>query len=66
MKIQYDPQADALYIRLLAGDVTESDEVREGMVFDYDAEGRVLGIEILDVSKRADNPTEVAFEMLAA
>jgi YD repeat-containing protein len=50
----------------LAGDVTESDEVREGMVFDYDAEGRVLGIEILDVSKRADNPTEVAFEMLAA
>lgn len=66
MKIQYDPQADALYIRLLAGEVAESDEVREGVVFDYDTEGRVLGIEILDVSTRADNPAEVAFEMLAA
>lgn len=66
MKIEYDPQADAMYIRLLSGEVTDSDEVREGVVFDYDAEGRVLGIEILDVSKRADNPREMAFEMLAA
>ena len=66
MKIEYDPKADAMYIRLLAGEVADSDEVREGVVFDYDAGGRVLGIEILDVSKRSDNPREMAFEMLAA
>ena len=66
MKIEYDPKADAMYIRLLAGEVVDSDEVRDGVVFDYDAEGRVLGIEILDVSKRSDNPREMAFEMLAA
>jgi len=65
MKIEYDPQADALYIRLVAGEVADSDEVREGVVFDYDAAGRVLGIEILDVSQRTDNPREMAFEMLA-
>lgn len=35
-------------------------------MLDYDDGGRVLGIEILDVSRRTDNPREMAFEMLAA
>ncbi len=55
MKIEYDPKADAMYIRLLAGTVVESDEVRPGVVFDFDVAGRVLGIEMLDVSQRTDN-----------
>ncbi|MDZ4202024.1 MAG: DUF2283 domain-containing protein [Gallionella sp.] len=66
MKVEYDAQADAMYIRLAAGTVSDSDEVREGVVLDYDEAGRVLGIEILDVSRRTDNPREMAFEMLAA
>lgn len=65
MKIEYDPKADAMYIRLAAGTVADSDEVRPGVVLDFDADGRVLGIEMLDVSRRADNPREMAFEMLA-
>jgi uncharacterized protein YuzE len=65
MKIEYDQKADAMYIRLAAGTVAESDEVRPGVVLDFDAAGRVLGIEMLDVSKRADNPREMAFELLA-
>lgn len=65
MKIEYDPKADALYIRLAAGRVADSEEVRPGVVLDFDANGRVLGIEMLDVSERADNPREMAFEMLA-
>jgi uncharacterized protein YuzE len=64
MKIEYDPKADAMYIRLLAGTVAESDEVRPGVVFDFDASGRVLGIEMLDVSKRTDNPRELAMEVV--
>lgn len=64
MRIEYDPKADAMYIRLAAGTVADSDEVREGVVLDYDADGKVLGIEMLDVSKRADNPREMAFELL--
>ena len=55
MKIEYDRQADAMYIRLKAGIVAESEEVRPGVVLDFDAEGRVLGIEMLDVSQRTDN-----------
>ncbi len=64
MKIEYDPKADAMYIRLIAGTVVENDEVRPGVVFDIDAAGRVLGIEMLDVSQRTDNPRELAMELV--
>ena len=46
MKIQYDQQADAMYIRLRAGTVLESEEIRPGIVFDYDVEGKLLGIDV--------------------
>jgi uncharacterized protein YuzE len=64
MKIEYDQQADAIYIRLRAGDVAESEEVRPGVVLDFDAQGQVLGIEMLDVSKRIDNPRELSMELI--
>lgn len=64
MKIEYDRRADAMYIRLRAGTVVESDEVRPGVVFDFDADGRVLGIEMLDVSECTDNPRELAMELV--
>ncbi len=64
MKIEFDPKADAMYIRLKAGTVAESDEVRPGVVLDFDAAGRVLGIEMLDVSLRTDNPRELAMELV--
>ena len=67
MKIEYDPKADAMYIRLIAGTVVESDEVRPGVVFDFDAAGRVLGIEMLDVSQPSvpTNPRELAMELVS-
>ena len=64
MKIEYDQQADAMYIRLRAGTVAESDEVRPGVVLDFDSNGRVLGIEMIDVSERTDNPRELAMELI--
>ena len=64
MKIEYDQHADSMYIRLLAGTVVESEEIRPGVVFDYDVEGKVLGIEMLDVSERTDNPRELAIELV--
>ena len=66
MKFEYDPQADALYIRLAAGTVAETDEVRPGVILDYDANGKVLGIEMLNVSQTADNPRELAMEVLTS
>jgi len=64
MKVQYDPSADAMYIRLAEGTVSDSDEVRDGVVLDYDANGKVLGIEVLKLSQRADKPHEMAFELM--
>jgi uncharacterized protein YuzE len=63
MKIEYDPKADAMYIRLIAGTAVDSDEIRPG-VFDFDKDGLVLGIEMLDVSQRTDNPRELAMELV--
>jgi uncharacterized protein YuzE len=64
MKIEYDPKADAMYIRMRAGTVAESDEVRPGLVIDFDEDGRVLGIEMLDVSLRTDNPRELSLSLI--
>ena len=52
MKVEYDPEADAAYIKLTEADVAESEEVKPGIILDYDAQERVVGIEILYVSKR--------------
>ena len=64
MKIEYDQQADAMYIRLRAGTVFKSEEIRPGVVFDYDVEGKLLGIEMLDMSERTDNPCELTMELM--
>ena len=51
MKLQYDAQADAAYLRLSDAEVVDSEEVRPGLVVDFDAQDRVIGIEILHVRK---------------
>ncbi len=66
MKIEYDSKADAIYIRLSSGTVADSDEVRPNVFLDTDANGRVLGIEMLGVSKLTDKPNELALEMLTS
>ena len=50
MKVRYDEEADALYIRLRRGEYYESDEIKEGFILDYDADGNIVGIEILEAS----------------
>jgi uncharacterized protein YuzE len=51
MKLEYDSQVDAAYIKLSDAEVTDSEEVRPGIVVDFDAQDRVIGIEILHVRK---------------
>jgi uncharacterized protein YuzE len=52
MKLEYDSQADAAYIKLSEAEVVDSEEVRPGVVVDYDAQDRVIGIELLHVRKQ--------------
>ena len=56
MRITYDQEVDALYIRFKETTVTTK-HLGEGIAADYDAEGRLAGIEILDAMKRLDDPT---------
>lgn len=55
MRISYDPQVDALYIRFLDTTVTTK-HLAEGIAADYDAEGRLAGLEVLDALKRFQDP----------
>jgi len=54
MRIHYSQEADALYIRLKETDIKNSDEVTDEVIMDYDADGNIVGIEILSASKKAD------------
>lgn len=64
MKVRYDPQADALYIDLSDAKIADTDEVAPGVMFDYDAEGAVIGIEVLDASERVGDLSGVSYEVL--
>ena len=55
MKITYDPEIDALYIQFLDSKVT-TEHLAEGIAVDYDPEGQLAGIEILDAVKQFGDP----------
>jgi uncharacterized protein YuzE len=52
MKIEYDKEADALYIVLRDIPASDSRDLEEGVTIDLDDEGHILGLEILDASER--------------
>ncbi|MFO7642738.1 MAG: DUF2283 domain-containing protein [Desulfosarcina sp.] len=52
MKIRIDKENDVLYFRIDEKRIVESEEVQPGVILDYDDENRVVGIEILGISKR--------------
>lgn len=54
MRIRYSEQNDALYIRFRESQYFESDEIKEGFILDYDKNGNIIGIEILDASDYLD------------
>jgi uncharacterized protein YuzE len=57
MRLRVDRQNDALYFRLDESAVVDSEEIRPGVILDYDAADNVVGVEILGLSKRV--PAEV-------
>jgi uncharacterized protein YuzE len=54
MLFEYHRESDMLYIKLADGTSTESEEIAPGVVLDFDARNRVIGIEIEDASKFID------------
>jgi len=53
MRIRVDKESDTLYFRLDENKIVESEEVRPGVILDYDENDRVVGVEFLGISGRA-------------
>ena len=62
MKIYYDPEVDILRILIKDEKIEESDD-NNGIIIDYDEIGDVVGMEILDASKRMTNPRSIEYEI---
>jgi uncharacterized protein YuzE len=64
MKIEYDKEADAIYIQLKEAYVHDNIDIEEGISVDIDENGHVIGIEILDVVHRipVEELTRLTFE----
>ena len=61
MKVVYDPEVDVLRILLESTQVHESDEEKPGVVIDYDENGDLVSLEVLDASKRISNPRALEY-----
>jgi uncharacterized protein YuzE len=70
MKISYDKATDSLYIHLADRASVDSDEVNDGVVLDFDANGALVGIDVQHASERADisnlSISKLPFEELLA
>jgi len=53
VKLKVDEKTDALYLRLDDSEIIESEEVFPGVVLDFNMENQVVGVEILNLSKRS-------------
>lgn len=52
MKTHYDAEADALYVRFASDDIIESEEVRPNLILDFDAQGKIVAIEMLKAKEQ--------------
>ena len=61
MKVTYHPEVDVVRIVLRDVPVEESHEDKPGVIIDYDKDGNVVGLEILDASQRIENPRSLEY-----
>ena len=66
MKVHFDEQSDAVYFRLDDSVIVESEEVKPGLVLDYNEKNEIVGFEILHVGSRvpAANLRQLQFEVV--
>ena len=63
MRVTYDPQTDSLTVILKEGvAVAESNEDKPGVILDYDEQGNLLSLEILDASRRVTDTRKIEYQ----
>lgn len=66
MKVLYDRDVDTLTIIFSEAAVAESDEDKPGVILDYDTNGNLVSLEILDASKRVNLPSRIEYQVSPA
>ena len=61
MKVTYDSEVDVLRVLFRDTPIEESDEDKPGVILDYDKEGNIVGLEVLNASQRVENPRRVEY-----
>jgi len=63
MKIKYDKETDIMYLRFSENKIEESAEEKQGIIIDFDENGKIVAIEILNASKTTESPNSVIYEV---
>lgn len=63
MKVIFDSITDTLSIIFREDKVTESDEVKEGVIIDYGNDGKIVSMEILNASEQISEPQGIFYEI---
>jgi len=63
MKVIFDPETDTLSLIFREDKIAESDEVREGIIIDYNKDGKIVSMEILDASEQVSEPKGILYEL---
>ena len=66
MRVIYDPETDTLDLIFREEPVTESDEVREGIIMDYAQDGKLVSIEVLNASEHVGEPGTMVYQSKGA
>ncbi len=66
MKVTIDKEADAIYMRLSDAIIKDSEEIKPGVILDYDDENNLIGIEILNISERVPSATLASVQLETA
>lgn len=64
MKVTYVQEVDVLTIEFSPAPVEDSDEDKPGIILDYDKDANIVGLEILNASKRVENPRSIAYTLV--
>jgi len=63
MKVIFDPETDTLSIIFRDDKISESDEIREGIIIDYSKDGKIVSMEIMDASEQVSEPQGIFYEL---
>ena len=63
MVIRYDKELDIVYIRFSENKIEESNEDKPGIILDYDIDGSIVGIEVLNASSQMVQPNGIVYEV---